>query len=268
MSVELVWPLECNLDVVVGSIWRLTGRRNTHMTSQADMSGRMTGVRKGARSGVAEPTSGFGGCFYGETDLNGEWRVRWLRDHAEYGAILSKEQRCKKCDAIIVPLNAAHPTRACPYVHNHREARHEEQNETHKQTNGQTPIRARLRRQPGDGSCLFHSVGYHVGKSGSEVRRQVVDWMKQNQTAQINGSPLHKWLEWDGGDAAQYVRRLGSGAWGGGIELAALTHLYPSLSFEVFRHRDADRYDRVARFGDGPRTVSLCWSGSHYDALE
>ena len=266
MSVELVWPLDCNLDIVVGSIWRLTGQRETQMTEAVYMSDKVKGVSRGTQRGIAQPKSGFKHCFYGETNLNGEWNVRWIRDASEYERVVRTTQRCKKCDVIIVPLNHRHPTGFCPHFPKYREERHEIQKLEKIGTSKQpSSLRADRKSQPGDGSCFFHSVGYQLGKSAADVRREVVEWMTRNQNTQINGRTLSKWTEWEGGN---YLDRMRNGAWGGATEMAILTHMYPSFSFHVYRHRSGDLYDLITQVGDGPKRILLVWSGSHYDALQ
>ena len=92
------------------------------------------------------------------------------------------------------------------------------------------------------------------------LREDCRRWMKDNTDTRINGSPLSKWLSWESG--------YDSNGWGGATDMVALSRIYPLLSFEVYRHRSGDLYDLITRIGDGSKRVLLCWSGSHYDALE
>lgn len=270
-GVELVWPPRCNLDIVTGSVWRLFHETTTPMTTPCTMTAG-PGVTQGDGRGNARPTSGWKGLFYGETDLNGCWKVRWIRSEDELRQAKAKPQRCKKCDAQIVPVNNCHPTDACPYYAKTREEKREEDDKLNRATNTnfrKRRVLASVRPQPGDGSCFFHSVGHHLRTSGPQVRRDVVKWMHDHLSTDVHGVPLWKWLAWEGSTAEEYLRNMSRrGVWGGATEMAALTHMHPELSFHVFMARNDGLFDQVAQIGSGHKEVWLRWSGGHYDALE
>lgn len=248
-TVELVWPPVCNLDVVPGTIWRLRRETRTHMTRTCTMSNAVAGVQLGEGRGTAKPSSGYRQLFYGETDTNGRWIVRWIRDRADYETIRNTPQRCKTCRTVILPYSSNHPTDTCPTL--------------------ATTTLARLMRQPGDGSCFFHSVGHHLGVDASTLRRRTVDWMRQHLDVDINGTPLATWLSWESTDAQTYLDRMASGGeWGGATEMAVLARMHPTLSFHVFRRVRGNEFAKLTQLGDGAQQVWLLWSGSHYDALE
>lgn len=276
-AVELVWPPRCNLDVVTGSVWRLTHETTTPMTSECSMADETTpGVMQGSVRGASRPASGWKGLFYGETVLDGSWRVRWIRSEEEFKRIKAKPQRCKKCDAPIVPADARHPTDECPHFRKSRERKGEEASressrldEVSRQAFRRRSVLASVRPQPGDGSCFFHSVGHHLRMTGPEVRRHVVSWMRDHLSLRVHGVPLSEWLAWEGTTAEDYLLHMTrSGVWGGGTEMAVLCNMYPDLSFHVFRRSGDGLFDQVTQIGSGRKEVWLCWSGGHYDALE
>ena len=59
--------------------------------------------------------------------------------------------------------------------------------------------------QPGDGSCLFHSLNHGLpasaagGGSVTELRRTVADYVAANPSKLIGGTPIKDWVLWDSG---------------------------------------------------------------------
>jgi hypothetical protein len=140
---------------------------------------------------------------------------------------------------------------------------------------------ARVVRQPGDGSCLFHSLAFGHGACGSakSTRRAIARYIARNADTLIADSPLSDWIMWESGmTCAAYARRMGGpgGAWGGGIEMAAFSRL-ENVNVHVYErsHRSSRRapagaFKRIGCF-DCPgasRTVSVLYGGRvHFDAL-
>ena len=94
--------------------------------------------------------------------------------------------------------------------------------------------RGRVAGQPGDGSCLFHSLRFGLSKGGAGghlpttqgLRRELAQWVATNSQRKIAETPLAMWVKWDSGQTAQsYGARMARGGWGGGIEMAACAHL-------------------------------------------
>ena len=86
----------------------------------------------------------------------------------------------------------------------------------------------RVIRQPGDGSCLYHSLshGLRDDSTAHGLRRQIAAFIESNPV-EISDSPLKDWVLWDSGNSvATYCRRMAQGGvWGGGIEMAAVSHM-------------------------------------------
>lgn len=85
--------------------------------------------------------------------------------------------------------------------------------------------KAKERRMPPDGSCLFHSLCFGLGlRSAPSLRKEIADFIAKNPDLEIAGDPLKDWIAWDGGGSvSSYTRKMASpnGPWGGGIEMAA-----------------------------------------------
>lgn len=129
---------------------------------------------------------------------------------------------------------------------------------------------------PGDGSCLFHSVGRHVGASASDLRRAVVAVLRRHPDLDVVGCSLADWTQWYAGKSiGAYADELARpGAWGGGLELAILARMY-GRPIDVFERRSGDgpaTCQRISRF-ESPRPgrgapLRLLYTGrSHYMPL-
>ena len=144
--------------------------------------------------------------------------------------------------------------------------------------------RGEVIRQPGDGSCLFHSLAYGLGRDGDgrQLRCELMDWLSQNPDASIANNTVGDWVKLDSDCSVEdYTARMrGADRWGGGIELAAFARRF-DVDVHVYERDPGGRrdlpYKRVARFepGDGARSprgrpapVNVFYrNGDHYDAL-
>eukprot|EP00939_MAST-03C_sp_MAST-3C-sp1_P000705 g705.t1 len=143
----------------------------------------------------------------------------------------------------------------------------------------------RVVRQPGDGSCLFHSLAHGLAatassssfysrrskkKSGYGLRQEICSYLRKHPDMNIAGEPLRKWIQWAGhGTVRAYASRMsGSMSWGGGIEMALFSRMF-KRNVHVY---EANRrgYKRISRFNvpDEGGTVHVLYSGrAHFDAL-
>ena len=86
----------------------------------------------------------------------------------------------------------------------------------------------RVVRQPGDGSCLFHSMAYGLGgtESASNLRRAIGSFIAGNPDLEICETPMKDWVKWDSNASVSvYARRISRAGWGGGIEMAACSRM-------------------------------------------
>ena len=183
------------------------------------------------------------------------------------GTTTKKTKFC--CDA----CDGEHRTHSCPHYKKkrpkHPDARRRKKGLFGEMAGGEARsyiVRsASVRRQPGDNSCLFHSIAAQLPSPSSAraLRRELVSWIRTNSTFEIADSPLSDWvrsrgviaaragaagarasfppprkrknlylhtlsqIEWDGGGSVRsYCRRMGiARSWGGGIEMAACSQL-------------------------------------------
>ena len=91
-------------------------------------------------------------------------------------------------------------------------------------------------RQPGDGSCLFHSLSYGLGEgNAASLRERVAAYVEASPSTCIGGSAIKDWVQWDSGlTPSAYARRMrGEGQWGGAIEIA-ITCKLAGVAVHVF----------------------------------
>lgn len=180
---------------------------------------------------------------------------------------------CDKCDG-------KHATDACPHFPGARE-KHADAWDQYGQKGtpcsegsaGVAELRTgRVIAQPGDGSCLFHSLAYVLGStSASRLRAEIADYIAENPEALVAGNPIQDWVLWDTGkDVEAYAATMRTGSrWGGAVELAVCAQLR-RVQVDVYEQR-ARGFARISSFRAGRPgpPVSLVYGGRvHYDALE
>eukprot|EP00854_Cymbomonas_tetramitiformis_P005870 gene5870-7069_t len=133
---------------------------------------------------------------------------------------------------------------------------------------------ARVVPQPGDGSCLFHSLSYGLkGTTATILRKEVADYVESHPEMAIAGTPIKDWVLWDSGlDVRAYAARMGTGNhWGGAIEIA-VCGLVKGVSVHVYEKAQAGTFTRISSFdhgGKSQRNINVVYGGRvHYDALE
>lgn len=179
---------------------------------------------------------------------------------------------CGRCDK-------DHDTADCPHYkkarENHPDALRRKPLEMGSAGGNFTLTNARVVRQPGDGSCLYHSLAYGLGDgNASRLRRELADWVEGHSEEAIAETPLRDWVKWDSGSSVrEYARRIAVGGWGGGIEMAACARL-KRVNVHVYeRAAGGGGFKRISCF-DSPqnsataKTVHVLYCGGvHYDAL-
>lgn len=178
---------------------------------------------------------------------------------------------CDKC-------NGPHPTNVCPHFRHERDQHEDAQArpppEAQATSSPPAIVDGRLVPQPGDGSCLFHSLAYCLGTDAGSLRSEAASAIEANPMLEISGSPLSKWILWDSGlSPSQYVAKLRSpGFWGGALEIAVLAAMLDVL---VYVYEPASsQFKRIASFGNADESsftavAHVVYRGrSHYDALQ
>ena len=180
-------------------------------------------------------------------------------------------EKCEKCDG-------PHPTNVCPHFRQERD-QHEDSRarpppEPQATYSPPAIVAGRIVPQPGDGSCLFHSLAHCLGTDAGSLRSEAASAIEANPTLEISGSPLSKWILWDSGlTPPQYVAKLRSpGFWGGALEIAVLAAMLDVL---VYVYEPASgQFKRIASFGNADESsftavAHIVYRGrSHYDALQ
>lgn len=111
---------------------------------------------------------------------------------------------------------------------------------------------------PGDGSCLFWAVGYHVMEDAHTVRGKIVNELDLNRS---------KYESFVTGSYSKYVREMSMpGTWGDEPELAAAAHVY-RRRVEVYDMNKKIISTYGTSFGGNPIRVRYNGS-SHYDTLK
>lgn len=163
--------------------------------------------------------------------------------------------------------------------------------------------RVRLVRQPGDGSCLYHSLceGWNslpsrkkesVALTPSYLRHFLSTLVLNMKDKPIAGTPLSEWIFMETGQSSEeYSRRMRRGGWGGSVECMLFADAF-GVCVSVYRQKrgsghkrwigeeeEALSLEKVVRWGDeserrgrkgvqGGRVVRLLYTPYlHYDAL-
>jgi len=239
-------------------------------SSGASSSGREAKRRAVAPEGAAAPSAGVG------TSSSSSARPREAPDKAQPASAPAK---CDKCDG-------PHRTEACPHFKKPRDEHKDawvNYGRKHPLTMGRSGGKFFLKNgravpQPGDGSCLFHSLCFGLnggrrqgGAMASRLRQELAQFVQQNPRMKISGDTLEEWVRWDtNSSVANYTRRIRAGDWGGGIEMAACS-LLKRVNIHVYERRRSGAFERISCF-DSPtptkQTIHVLYQGGvHYDAL-
>lgn len=134
------------------------------------------------------------------------------------------------------------------------------------------PIRLRQYRVPGDGDCLFHSIGLAIGLPALTVRRAVVEHLLNSSNGKAMLMRYVQSRTVKDPDLRTYLRAMiRSGTWGGELELQSAADLYRRTVY-VHLRRDPQNplVFRPTHTGDSSTLASihLLYNGrNHYDAL-
>lgn len=185
---------------------------------------------------------------------------------------------CDKCDG-------PHDAEDCPHFKKPR-AKHKDAWERYgkggagggEADENQVVLRsAKVVSQPGDGSCLFHSLAYGLrgATNATKLRAEIADYIAAHPDVEVAGNPIRDWVLWDSGmDAEAYARSMRSGArWGGAVEIAVCAQVR-GVNVDIYERGARGGFVRISSFegpaseGRAAASVSLLYGGRvHYDAL-
>ena len=109
---------------------------------------------------------------------------------------------CDKCDG-------PHETASCPHFKKGREKHPDAQRRRVTalgSDGGSAYVRnPRVISQPGDGSCLFHSMNFGLGRAGKaaggagQLRRAIATYLRSHPDTRIADTRVEEWIKWDSG---------------------------------------------------------------------
>ena len=119
--------------------------------------------------------------------------------------------------------------------------------------------------QPGDGSCLFHSMSHALGalghltsarnrqarvaaNSAAGLRLEIENYIAGHPDETIGGTTISDWVLWDSQvNVATYAARMRYGnGWGGAVEIAVCARLM-GVVIQVFERKNS-HFVRISRF--------------------
>lgn len=117
-------------------------------------------------------------------------------------------------------------------------------------------------------SCLFNSLSHFINENSYEIRQKICDYLEQDRPI-LDGLETFKILEIENNSKTEYITSMRStSTWGGAIEIQAACNIW-RLSINVKNYRDAG--DKTIQFfpiiGQYERTISLYWTGGHYEPI-
>ena len=199
----------------------------------------------------------------------------------------SDDGPCDRCDG-------AHATWRCPHFSKGRSSHADAQAMPLSQRPQPGPAlpplrcRGKLRKQPGDGHCVYHSMTRGLRSLGRSVRSaigyrvELSDWMRPRGGDVVGSATLSDWVRWETGGRfsfGSYLTRMRSACaqqvdvefWGGSCELVASARK-EEASIWLWAPRGGGMYERQHIFRAKVETAPkyhVCRShGVHYDYLE
>lgn len=221
--------------------------------------------------------NGANGCIIGLQQADSSEGLRGVKRPLEEQTTKSRP-KCDKCDQ-------GHPTECCPHFKKSRENHKDawlNYGRKHPLSMGRTSEKYTVRhgkvvQQPGDGSCLFHSLCFGLnggkgrGTSADILRKELMNFISSNPRMEIAGDTLEEWIKWDTScTVSTYTKRMRHSGWGGGIEMAACSILH-KINVHVYEGRKHGEFERISCFDapkPTPKTIHVLYKGGmHFDAL-
>ena len=81
---------------------------------------------------------------------------------------------------------------------------------------------------PGDGNCLFHSLGKAFKKSHIEMRNTIIGFIERKPKYKISDARIKDWIKWENNLSwRKYVSyMLNQGTWGGALEIQLCSEIF------------------------------------------
>ncbi len=146
----------------------------------------------------------------------------------------------------------AHATASCPFFNcidrsTHHDAQYDDRYwKENRAKQGNAVLQdGDVVKQPGDGSCVFHSLASGLSRlgivlTGKQLRNEVAVWMPAHVTTVLVGSTLEDWILTDlKMSVAAHANDISNDAWGGSIEMVVVAYMFKS-EIRVFERSSSD----------------------------
>ena len=221
--------------------------------------------------------------------MNSTEYQKYVKQQMAEKALFNSGKSCEPCDK----CDGAHATSACPYFNgkvreNHKDALHgyirvKKQkelgagNHIASHTDVLQNVQGKVIGQPGDGSCLFHSLacGLGGGMTARILRKEIEDYICAHPDEDLHESAIKEWVQWDSGNTVTTYTEmmLNSNKWGGAIEIAVCAHM-KGVQIDVYERNSNGLFKRISSFKpstaptNSKSKINVLYGGRcHYDAL-
>tara|TARA_B100000035_G_scaffold203371_1_gene173987 strand:+ start:3843 stop:4193 length:351 start_codon:yes stop_codon:yes gene_type:complete len=114
-------------------------------------------------------------------------------------------------------------------------------------------------------SCLFNSISYFLPEDSFAVRQKICNYLESNNKI-IDGIETKEILKMESNNYIQNMRQTST--WGGAIEIQAACNIWNiSIIVENIRSRENGKIHFIPINGNFNKTISVTWSGGHYEPI-
>jgi len=125
---------------------------------------------------------------------------------------------------------------------------------------------------PGDGNCLFHSLGKAFKKSHIEMRNTIIGFIERKPKYKISDARIKDWIKWENNLSwRKYVSyMLNQGTWGGALEIQLCSEIFNTNIVVLERGKNDGKFNIISKFlRNKERIVFLVYEGRcHYNYCE
>jgi len=125
---------------------------------------------------------------------------------------------------------------------------------------------------PGDGNCLFHSLGLAFKIAQGDLRLAIALYLEKNKRTKINGLSIEEWLKLEKEmNFDKYCRLIRmDGVWGGNMEINICCKMYKTNIFVLSKDNVKKRYKLISSYvyDNNARNIFLSYDGVHYNFLK
>jgi len=125
---------------------------------------------------------------------------------------------------------------------------------------------------PGDGNCLFYSMGIAFKMPQANLRLAIAMYLEKNRKTKINGLSLEEWLmmekEMPLDSYCKLIRK--NGIWGGNMEINIASKMFKTNIFVLSKDITKKKFDMISSyvFDNNARNIFLLYDGLHYNYLK